>query len=50
MNPLFDVAGLAAGALRFPYWLFFVAVFLARVVRLAVLAALVLGLLPVRVG
>lgn len=49
MNPLFDVAGLAAGALRFPYWLFFVAVFLARVVRLAVLAALVLGLLPVRV-
>jgi membrane protein YqaA with SNARE-associated domain len=47
MNPLFDVAGLAAGALRFPYWVFFVAVFLARVTRLAVLAALVLGLLPV---
>jgi len=35
-NPAFDVAGLAAGALGLPYWLFFSAVFLGRVVRMGV--------------
>jgi membrane protein YqaA with SNARE-associated domain len=33
INPAFDVAGLAAGALGVPYWLFFVAVFLGRLIR-----------------
>ena len=35
-NPAFDVAGLAAGALGLPYWLFFSAVFLGRLVRMSV--------------
>jgi len=47
LNPLFDVAGLAAGALRLPYAIFFVSVFLARTARLAIIAALALGLIPV---
>jgi membrane protein YqaA with SNARE-associated domain len=34
-NPAFDVAGLAAGALGLPYWLFFTAVLLGRMVRIA---------------
>jgi membrane protein YqaA with SNARE-associated domain len=34
-NPAFDVAGLTAGAMGLPYWLFFVAVFLGRLVRTA---------------
>jgi membrane protein YqaA with SNARE-associated domain len=33
-NPAFDVAGLAAGALGLPYWLFFAAVFLGRMLRI----------------
>ncbi|HET9221171.1 MAG TPA: VTT domain-containing protein [Roseiflexaceae bacterium] len=33
-NPAFDVAGLAAGALGLPYWLFFTAVFLGRMIRI----------------
>ena len=33
-NPLFDVAGLTAGAAGLPYWLFFLTVFAGRVVRL----------------
>src|SRR5262249_28835850 len=33
-NPAFDVAGLAAGALGLPYWLFFSAVFLGRLLRM----------------
>ncbi|MBK9711718.1 MAG: VTT domain-containing protein [Kouleothrix sp.] len=37
-NPLFDVAGLAAGALGVPYWLFFSAVFLARIIRIWLIA------------
>ncbi len=37
-NPLFDVAGLAAGALGLPYWLFFSAVFLARIIRIWLIA------------
>lgn len=37
-NPAFDIAGLAAGALGLPYWLFFVAVFLARIIRIWLIA------------
>lgn len=37
-NPLFDVAGLSAGALGLPYWLFFSAVFIGKVVRFSVIA------------
>jgi len=37
LNPLFDVAGLAAGAMGMRYRVFFVAVFTARVVRLALI-------------
>lgn len=37
-NPAFDVAGLAAGALGLPYWLFFSAVFLARIIRIWLIA------------
>lgn len=37
-NPAFDVAGLTAGALGLPYWLFFSAVFLSRMVRIALIA------------
>jgi membrane protein YqaA with SNARE-associated domain len=37
-NPAFDVAGLAAGALGVPYWLFFGAVFLARIIRIWLIA------------
>ena len=33
INPAFDIAGLAAGALGVPYWLFFTAVFLGRMIR-----------------
>lgn len=38
LNPLFDVAGLAAGALGVRYWIFLVSVFVGRIVRLAVVA------------
>jgi membrane protein YqaA with SNARE-associated domain len=37
-NPLFDVAGLTAGALGLPYWLFLTAVFLGRIVRIGLIA------------
>jgi membrane protein YqaA with SNARE-associated domain len=37
-NPAFDVAGLAAGALGLPYWLFFLAVFLGRIIRVGLIA------------
>jgi membrane protein YqaA with SNARE-associated domain len=37
-NPAFDVAGLAAGALGLPYWLFFTAVFLGRIIRVSLIA------------
>jgi membrane protein YqaA with SNARE-associated domain len=37
-NPAFDVAGLAAGALGLPYWLFFSAVFLGRLIRVGLIA------------
>lgn len=34
-NPLFDVAGIAAGAFGVPFWLFATAVFVGRFVRMA---------------
>lgn len=37
-NPAFDVAGLTAGAMGLPFWLFFCAVFGGRVVRIAIFA------------
>jgi membrane protein YqaA with SNARE-associated domain len=37
LNPLFDVAGLAAGAMGMKYRVFFIAVFAARLVRLAII-------------
>jgi membrane protein YqaA with SNARE-associated domain len=37
-NPVFDVAGLTAGALGLPYWLFFTAVFLSRTIRFTLIA------------
>ena len=37
-NPAFDVAGLAAGALGLPYWMFFLAVFLGRIIRIWLIA------------
>lgn len=43
-NPLFDVAGLAAGALGLSYRIFFLSVFLARIVRFALIASLGAGL------
>lgn len=33
-NPLFDVAGITAGAMGLPFWMFFVAVFSARIIRI----------------
>src|SRR5215212_9812935 len=38
INPAFDIAGLAAGALGVPFWLFFTAVFLARMIRFWLIA------------
>ena len=37
LNPLFDVAGIAAGAIGMRYRVFFIAVFAARVLRLALI-------------
>lgn len=39
-NPLFDVAGITAGALGVSFWLFFGAVFLGRVIRVGLFALL----------
>ena len=36
-NPLFDIAGLTAGALGLPYWLFATAVFLGRLIRIGLI-------------
>lgn len=49
-NPIFDVAGLAAGAVGVPYRVFFVSVFAARLIRLAIIVWLgtMLGLVSVR--
>jgi membrane protein YqaA with SNARE-associated domain len=38
INPAFDIAGLAAGALGVPYWLFFTAVFSGRLIRFWLIA------------
>jgi len=38
--PAFDIAGLAAGALGVPYWMFFTAVFLGRLIRFWLIALL----------
>ncbi len=37
-NPAFDVAGITAGAMGLPYWIFLGAVFLARLVRFGAIA------------
>lgn len=37
-NPAFDVAGLAAGALGLPFWMFLGAVFLGRIIRVGLIA------------
>jgi len=42
LNPLFDVAGIAAGALGLRYRVFLIATFLGRVLRFAVLAMVML--------
>ena len=49
-NPVFDVAGLAAGAVGVRYRVFFVSVFAARLIRLAVIVWLgtMLGLVSTR--
>ena len=43
-NPAFDVAGLTAGALGLPFRLFFVAVFLGRIIRIGLISLVGLGL------
>ena len=43
-NPFFDVAGLLAGALGIPLWIYVVSTFLGRVVRMATVVFLGLGL------
>jgi membrane protein YqaA with SNARE-associated domain len=37
-NPLFDVAGIAAGALRMPLWLFFLSCWAGKTVRMILIA------------
>jgi membrane protein YqaA with SNARE-associated domain len=37
-NPAFDIAGLIAGALDLPLWLFITSVFLGRIVRMSLVA------------
>jgi membrane protein YqaA with SNARE-associated domain len=37
-NPAFDIAGLVAGAVGFPFWLFLSSVFLGRIVRMSLVA------------
>lgn len=43
-NPSFDVAGLLAGAVGVPVWVFVLATFLGRIIRMGVVVALGLGL------
>lgn len=43
-NPLFDVAGLTAGALGLPFRLFFVAVLLGRMIRMTIFALIGMGI------
>ncbi len=46
-NPAFDVAGLLAGALGVPLWMFLSAVFLGRMIRMALVALVGVGLAEV---
>jgi membrane protein YqaA with SNARE-associated domain len=39
-NPLFDIAGITAGATGVPFWIFFCSVFTARIIRLWIILAL----------
>ncbi|GAB4207455.1 MAG: VTT domain-containing protein [Roseiflexaceae bacterium] len=43
-NPAFDVAGLTAGAVGLPFWMFFGAVLLGRFVRMIIIALIGFGL------
>jgi membrane protein YqaA with SNARE-associated domain len=43
-NPFFDVAGLLAGAVGVPVWVYMLATFLGRIIRMGVIVALGLGL------
>jgi membrane protein YqaA with SNARE-associated domain len=45
-NPLFDVAGLLAGALGVPLWVYALSTFLGRIVRMATVIYIGLGLIP----
>lgn len=45
-NPAFDVAGLLAGALGIPMWMFLIPVFLGRIVRMGLVALVGTGLHP----
>jgi len=44
LNPVFDVAGLTAGAMGLPYWLFATAVFLGRIIRMTAISLIGLRL------
>jgi len=44
LNPVFDIAGLTAGAMGLPYWLFATAVFLGRIVRMTAVSLIGLQL------
>jgi uncharacterized membrane protein YdjX (TVP38/TMEM64 family) len=39
-NPFFDIAGITAGSLGVPYWIFFVATLLGRIVKMLIFALL----------
>jgi membrane protein YqaA with SNARE-associated domain len=39
-NPFFDVAGIIAGAVGIPVWVFAISVFLARIVRMGLVVVL----------
>jgi len=43
-NPTFDIAGLLAGAMGIPLWLFLISVFLGRIIRMSLVAFAGLGL------
>lgn len=44
LNPVFDVAGLLAGAMGVPFWLFFLAVSLGRMVRMGLAVLIGFGI------
>ncbi|MEM3364683.1 MAG: VTT domain-containing protein [Candidatus Micrarchaeia archaeon] len=37
-NPLFDIAGIAAGAIKYPWWKYFIACALGKIIKVAVFA------------